>query len=579
MKKHPKLFVGLLLSLFFFSTTLFYSCTPSVDNNSSNSNQGNTSQETTQQDDAGKTENPVTPPEETPAAKNVDCQITATDLGGDWITNVSIPAEKFSEMVSGDYITITTAASPTSSAEAQLKLCDGDWTNIGSDGACSNVSSFSSEYKCYTLSAAAQNTVFSPSDEVIATLKSKGMVLIGQGVKVTSVVIRINANLDVPETPGITSDLCDASATENAKHLFKYIKDMYGSKVITGQMENAWNYDCNMLQRVYDDTGKYPALMGFDFMNYTSMGYTADKQETERAIKFWNGKNWSGNKISDNQGIVAFCWHWRDPLAESGVTGSYKPGDGTDGTTTFRIPYDTETDSWNTTSAAYTAIMEDLDVIATELLRLQTAGVPVLWRPLHEGAGNLGGGWTGAAAWFWWGAGNANATAASTNMDNCAECYIALWKLMYNYFTETKGIHNLIWVWNGQNEKFYPGTKYVDIIGDDIYESYSSSATSSQVHNTNKAAFQKFQAWDSTKITTLSECGNLPDITTDGVLWSYFMIWNDGEWDDTNNCVSKNTHKDNFWSGEFFNSAEKKTEIYTSETAITLDELPDLTSY
>ena len=73
----------------------------------------------------------------------------------------------------------------------------------------------------------------------------------------------------------------------------------------------------------------------------------------------------------------------------------------------------------------------------------------ILWRPLHEAAGNVGS-FAGGSAWFWWGAGNQQGQT-STNADVCGQSYIALWKLMYNYFTQTKGLHNLIWVWNRSN--------------------------------------------------------------------------------------------------------------------------------
>ena len=35
---------------------------------------------------------------------------------------------------------------------------------------------------------------------------------------------------------------------------------------------------------------------------------------------------------------------------------------------------------------------------------------------------------------------------------------------MYEYFTYTKKLDNLIWVWNGQVKEYYPGDEYVDII-------------------------------------------------------------------------------------------------------------------
>lgn len=366
--------------------------------------------------------------------------------------------------------------------------------------------------------------------------------------------------------------LSDPKATKNAVGLYKYLGDSYGKKVISGQMENAWNYDCNMLERVYEDTGKYPALMGFDYMNYTGVGWNAAKKETERAINFWNGQDWKGNVISDKHGIVAFTWHWRDPLTAKGKTGEFYSEKAQ-----FRIPYDTKTKKWDKNSAAYKAMVENLDVISAQLLRLQEAGVPVLWRPLHEAAGNLGGGWAGANAWFWWGAGT-TAGKTSTDVNECGQAYIALWQFMYKYFTETKGIHNLIWVWNGQNEKFYPGSAYVDIIGNDIYENSRPGAKECHVYKSNKAKFDTYQNWDTSKIVALTECGNLPDVTTDGALWSFFMIWNDGNGEGSK--VTKATHKDNFWSGEFYNTKEKKTEIYKKNPAVvTLDELPDFTKY
>ncbi|MCR4743521.1 MAG: glycoside hydrolase family 26 protein [Treponema sp.] len=401
----------------------------------------------------------------------------------------------------------------------------------------------------------------------------------------TSVTENTPQNTDDGAT--IDSDLSDANATANAKRLYQYLQDIYGKKIITGQMENAWNDDCDMLSRVYDSVEKYPALMGFDFMNYTSLGWTANNVQTERAIKFWNGQDWDGNTtVSGQHGIVTFCWHWRDPTWEyvSGKSGSYKPEE-----IDFRIPYDTDSDSWKTSSTDYTEMMADLDVIATELLELQEAGVPVIWRPMHEGAGNVGLYNNTGVAWFWWGAGNSTsydsdnaAYTVSTDQDICGQCYIALWKLMYEYFTETKGIHNLIWLWNGQNEAFYPGDDYVDIIGDDIYAGDSDSTYGN--HSSRKSAYTTYstEMGSTTKMVCMSECGYLPNPQAcydDSAMWSFFMVWNDGDWDETNSCVTTNTSSSNFWAGTYYNSEEVKSTVYNHEYAITLDELPDLTSY
>ena len=366
----------------------------------------------------------------------------------------------------------------------------------------------------------------------------------------------------------VVSRLSDPDATINAKRLYNYIRDMYGKKVITGQMENAWDDSYNQLQQVYDKTEKYPALMGFDFMNYSSLAWSARNLQINRAINFWNGMDWEGNTISQNHGIVAFCWHWRDPMAERGKTGEFYAKK-----TGFRIPYDTDNDCWKSESPEYKEMLADLDTIATELLKLQYADVPVLWRPLHEAAGNVGLYMNTGTAWFWWGAGNSTSYnkltgeySVSNNEDICAECYIALWKLIYDYLTKEKGIHNLIWVWNGQNKKFYPGSEYVDMIGDDIYannKDYSGQAS----------AFSKFQLMDILKPVALSECGVIPSLErmqSDGAMWSFFMVWNDGK---------KGENNENFWNGQAKNPDAHKIEVYTSDLAITLDKLPDLTRY
>jgi mannan endo-1,4-beta-mannosidase len=94
--------------------------------------------------------------------------------------------------------------------------------------------------------------------------------------------------------------------------------------------------------------------------------------------------------------------------------------------------------------------MASLDLIAAGLADLQDAGVVVIWRPLHE----MNGGW------FWWGA------------QEPAD-FIAVWRQMFDYFTHTKKLHNLIWAYGpnqGRNTAaYYPGDAYADLTGLDVY--------------------------------------------------------------------------------------------------------------
>ena len=151
-------------------------------------------------------------------------------------------------------------------------------------------------------------------------------------------------------------------------------------------------------------------------------------------------------------------------------------------------------------------LIRDIDAVANQLKRLQEADVPVLWRPLHEASGG----------WFWWGASG-------------PEPYIKLYRLLFDRLTKTHNIHNLIWVWNGQDPKWYPGDEYVDIIGIDIYPG-------ERVYSSQAAKFGEIFEWtDKNKIIALTENGCLfdPDLVfRDNVIWSYFGTW-------SGNCCSQ----------------------------------------
>jgi mannan endo-1,4-beta-mannosidase len=139
---------------------------------------------------------------------------------------------------------------------------------------------------------------------------------------------------------------------------------------------------------------------------------------------------------------------------------------------------------------------KDLAQVAEYLKLLQAEGIPVLWRPFHEASGG----------WFWWG--------------KNAESEKALWIAMFDYFKE-QGLDNLIWVWvsEGDDDKWYPGDEYVDIIGRDMYTKTTSACFD---------AFNDSQYTYANKMVTLSECGTVDDIPTQYAAyaeWSWFMPW------------------------------------------------------
>ena len=328
----------------------------------------------------------------------------------------------------------------------------------------------------------------------------------------------------------------------NKKRLLNYLNDQFGKVIISGQMDTSWttNKDMDMIARVFTDTGKYPAIKGFDFIEVKN-SYApslSGREQMNEAIEWWEGKN-NGVRLLPNKpeihGIVTFCWHWRAGYSNEFYTNK----------TSFRIPF--KNGQLDVNSEDFTSILRDLDRVAERLTSLKERDIPVLWRPLHEAAGG----------WFWWGATGRNA-------------YIALWEFMYDYFTYVKGLNNLIWVWNGEDSGWMPDLSTIEIVSLDLYKANYSSM---------KLQFDRARYMTSAReyITALSENDWIPDpdeCLRDGTMWSWFMTWNDRF-----QSVQGETHKDNFWTGEHHNPQAHKMKVYHHPLVITLDELPNLTTY
>ena len=318
----------------------------------------------------------------------------------------------------------------------------------------------------------------------------------------------------------------DEKANSNTQKVMQYLEnEVYGKRILTGMMDCAWSNDIDMDAKVLKDTGKHTALMGYDFMFLTKSDSRNWYQpsQVEKAKAWWN-----------KGGLVTFCWHWLDPSTRSSKGASFRTEE-----TSFRIPWDSASKSLNTESKEFTQITRDLDTVANYLLELQEAGVVVLWRPLHEACGNYGK-WGGSGkAWFWWG-------------DTGPEAYIALYRYMFDYFTNEKGLHNLIWIWNGQEADWYPGDKYVDIVGYDIYDDVNK-------HKAGDKYYQNLMTWcGSKKMAAISEAGYVPSteaLKSSSSKWLYYMIWNDDD------SLADDTKKDNnnFWGGTKYNKPEDKT--------------------
>jgi len=326
--------------------------------------------------------------------------------------------------------------------------------------------------------------------------------------------IRIEPNTDPEITVKIPYQLVTVNPMLESNRLFSYLLDTYGKSIHAGAMsldaieEAEW---------IFQQTGKYPALIGLDFMNHTRTWNWYDKSVVVNEAKAWYNKN----------GLVAFCWHWRDPSKVTDEFGTSK--------TSFDISGISDT-----TSDEYKAMLRDIDIVASYFKQLQNSGIPVLFRPLHEASGR----------WFWWGA------------KGPGPCK-ALWKLMFDRLVNFHGLKNLIWVWTtdtrADNLDWYPGDEYVDILGVDIYAANGDFSSQMMAYNKIKDVFK------GKKLITLSENGPVPDpdnIVNDNADWSWFMPW-----------------YGDFIRNPSVNPVSHWQKIMNHSYVITLDEMPDLKNY
>ncbi len=419
-----------------------------------------------------------------------------------------------------------------------------------------------------------------------------------------------------------TNQTVDAKATPETKALMKYLASVYGKNVLSGQQEiyggghgmqtnirydaaadqcvdsdgktyiidedsrgedkdgnpvvwtcydeNGQKYDYNEQNRgyTYNDydmecrylkelTGDYPAIRGFDF-NCHNPGFAWEDGVTDRMIKW----------AKENNGICTASWHVTVPR----VMANYTPGEPADWS---EFTYDTKTDFVTKNAliegtAEYDFFQEAMKLLAEQLLKLQDAGVPVIFRPLHEAEGNPGQNGDGSGAWFWW-------------SKEGAETYNALWKLLYTTLTEEYGVHNLIWeqnlyAWSDESALWYTGPEWVDIVGFDKYNTeYNRHDGNPGNSGPNEDAESKI-FWslvdyvDNEKMVAMPENDSIPSLENmqiEQAKWLYFCTWYDGE-----------AGAPQFISGEKYQNPETLKTLFQSDYCITLSELPkDLYTY
>lgn len=251
--------------------------------------------------------------------------------------------------------------------------------------------------------------------------------------------VEMSPTRPTPPPKRVPPTLTTPNASREARALMEYLSSIYGKYTLSGQ------YGLDEMNAVRRRLGVFPAIQGADLMDY-SPSREAFGTRPKNLTESWIQSSRDGT-------ILALSWHWNAPKdlldrMEKNERGEEVNKRWYKGFYTNATTFDVAKAMANPQSEDYRLLVRDIDHIAVELKKLADAGIPVLWRPLHEADGR----------WFWWGA-------------KGPEACIKLWRMMHQRLVGHHKLNNLIWVWNAAPAEWYPGDDTVDIMSIDAYPS------------------------------------------------------------------------------------------------------------
>ncbi|MBB3188723.1 glycoside hydrolase family 26 protein [Microbacter margulisiae] len=299
----------------------------------------------------------------------------------------------------------------------------------------------------------------------------------------------------------------DPQATKETKALYANLEKIIHKGIMFGHQDDAlygvgWKYDWNRSD-IKSVCGDYPAVFGWE-LGHLELGHAYSLD----SVNFDTIRS-RIREVYRRGAVNTISWHLNNPL----------------GGTAWNAKTTTAVESILPGGAKNAMFNKWLTRLATFLLSLRDDHgklIPVMFRPFHELTGG----------WFWWGA------------KQCTpKQYIELWRYTV-HFLEEKGVHNLLYIYSPAtvaDEKSYferyPGDKYVDILGVDIYQDKGENASERFIAETrHDLTFMAKTAKERHKIAVLSETGLYNVYMNDwwtNVLWkaiknipiAYVLVW------------------------------------------------------
>lgn len=260
-----------------------------------------------------------------------------------------------------------------------------------------------------------------------------------------------------------------------------FLYSISGKKTLAGQHNKEPNAEpTKWTDYVFETTGKYPALWSGDFLF-----------QQENIDQRWTMIH-EAQRQYEAGALINLMWHACPP--DEGEPCGWDPG---------LLNAQLDDNQWNELLTDGTVLNKNwkkrMDDIGVYLQYLEDNGVVVLFRPLHEM--NQGK--------FWWG--------GRPGPDGTAKLY----RMTHDYFTDTLGLGNIIWVWDMQDlsrdfEAYNPGNDYWDVFAFDVYDKgYDASW------------YNYILPIAGDKPMAIGECAQLPDaaVLESQPRWIFFMPW------------------------------------------------------